>query len=126
MGDGDPAPLPSSSDEVLNLKQFADLIGSDDPEAIRDIMGFFVESFTQSLASVRESLAAQDRAALRQAAHAAKGAARNACASVLATELDDLERQSVTSEPFARLGERMAAIETAFVHVQDAITRLSA
>lgn len=105
-------------ERVLDLRKFADIIGTDDPETVREFMGFFVETFDQALPPLHAALAAHDRPALRQAAHAAKGAARNACALVLAARLDLLEEQSITEASFEDLAPLLAAVETAYADVR--------
>jgi CheY-like chemotaxis protein/HPt (histidine-containing phosphotransfer) domain-containing protein len=108
----------------ISLENFAEILGTDDPDTLREILAFFVETFTQSLAALHQALAARDRPSLRNAAHAAKGAARNACASLLAAGLEELEHKALTREPFNRLAERVEAAEKAFASVRAMVDKL--
>jgi CheY-like chemotaxis protein len=61
---------------------------------------------------------AKDRQSLSLAAHTAKGAARAACAPLLADLLQGIEDRALTREPYARLGQRLDAAERAFADVR--------
>jgi signal transduction histidine kinase/CheY-like chemotaxis protein len=78
----------------FDLKALAALIGDDSPETLRSIMDFFVEAYPETHEQLRQAIAARDRAAIRNAAHAAKGAARNACVPALAETLRQMEEKA--------------------------------
>lgn len=78
----------------FDLKALAALIGDDSPETLRSIMDFFVEAYPEAHEQLRQAVAAQDRSAIRGAAHAAKGAARNACVPALAETLRQMEEKA--------------------------------
>jgi PAS domain S-box-containing protein len=108
-GPADDHPAPSekpepnlSTAEVVDLAALADLIGDDSRETLFEILAFFVESFPEVRDRLAAALAAKDRRAIHDAAHAAKGAARNSCAPALAECFAELE-QSAATAPYKRL-----------------------
>ena len=113
-----PEPEPASEPEApipavpLDLAALAGLLGDDDPSLLAEVVGFFVEAYPASGDALAIALAAGDRAAIRFAAHAGKGAARNACAPVLAGLLMEIE-QGAAETPFDQLAswEHQAAAE---------------
>lgn len=75
----------------VDLAHIEELIGGPDPAFVAEIMGVFVVSYTDLSARIQTALASGDAEALREAAHAAKGAAANAGAFALRNALLDLE-----------------------------------
>jgi HPt (histidine-containing phosphotransfer) domain-containing protein len=67
---------------------------------------------------VRDALTARDREALSMTAHTAKGAARSACAPILAEILQEVEDRALTRDSYAKLGQRLDAAEKAFGEVR--------
>ena len=78
----------------IDRQGLADLIGDDDEETIDALIQDFFENWQQALAGVHGSWQRREAAALRAAAHAAKGTARYGMAPVLAEICQDLEHQA--------------------------------
>lgn len=119
-----PLSRPEDSEPPLDLRRFAEIIGCDEIERIREILAYFGETFEDNLETLRQAAAGDDREAIRQAAHAAKGAARNACAPVLSARLEELESAARTDEPLAGLRERVGPVEAAYREVRTFISGL--
>jgi signal transduction histidine kinase/CheY-like chemotaxis protein len=84
--DAPPAPDP------IDWAKLADILGSQDLADLREVAGFFADSFGGLLEDVRAALKSGDPEAVRVAAHTAKGAARNGAATPLAELMAALER----------------------------------
>ncbi|MFN2377749.1 MAG: response regulator [Candidatus Binatia bacterium] len=87
----------------IDRAKLARVLGTEDEEVLRHILGIFLGEFPTSLGEVESAMAAGDRAALREAAHAAKGAAASAAATGLAAILQDLESEAPSAD-WSRLG----------------------
>jgi PAS domain S-box-containing protein len=119
---GDPSTAAAASGDtaapeaatLLDIAHFVQIVGSDDRAVLAEVLGYFVDTFQTTFATVREALAARNREALSIAAHTAKGAARSACAPVLAGLLQDIEDHALTRESYTRLGQRLDFAERAF------------
>ena len=122
-GGGPAAGKPDSAEPgaLLDIGQFAQIVGSDDRGVLGEVLGYFIDTFEKTFASVRQALAARDREALSLTAHTAKGAARSACAPVLAGLLQEVEDRALTRDSYAKLGQRLDAAEQAFGEVRDLI-----
>ena len=75
----------------IDLGALADILGTDNPAVMAEVLSFFPPAFADCLAAIDAACAPLERTALRAAAHAAKGAARNAAATALAATLQALE-----------------------------------
>ncbi|MCR6631867.1 MAG: response regulator [Magnetospirillum sp.] len=105
-------PAPPPLEEVpVDFAALAEILGTDDHEAFREVIGFFLECFDELEERIWTCLKGRDRPGLRNAAHAAKGAARNAGARRLAETLAELERraQSARYTTLTALAEEMQA-----------------
>ena len=80
-----------ASPAPVDLAALGELLGDDDPEMLFEILSFFVEAYPEVRERLAGALKTRDRIAIRDAAHAAKGAARNACAPALAAVLAEME-----------------------------------
>ncbi len=107
----------------LDLPALADLLGDERPDSLREILQFFIESFPEVRERLDLALAARDRSAIRDAAHAAKGAARNACAPKLADALSAIEHSALRAS-YRKLAQMRAAALSLFAEVEAAIARL--
>ena len=76
----------------VDLAALAELLGDDDPDTLFEILSFFVEAYPEVRDRLAEALKTRNRLAIRDAAHAAKGAARNACVPALAELLAEMEK----------------------------------
>ena len=102
-GGGEAAPaLP----DPIDWTALGDLLGSRDPADLREVAGFFAESFGGLLAELREAIGSGDPDRVRVAAHTAKGAARNGAATPLAELMADLEREAQAGGGWPDLAER--------------------
>ncbi|KAF0221223.1 MAG: Sensor [Rhodospirillaceae bacterium] len=99
----------------FDLAALAALIGDDSPETLSDILNFFVEAYPEVHEQLRQAVSAKDRAAIRNAAHAAKGAARNACTPALAETLQLMEEKA----PRGSLKSLTALMTQAEAHLAD-------
>jgi signal transduction histidine kinase/CheY-like chemotaxis protein len=80
--------------DPIDWAGLGDILGSSDPADLRDVAGFFAESFGSLLEAVREAIDRGDPAQVRVAAHTAKGAARNGAAPKLAELMAALEQDA--------------------------------
>ncbi|MDA8250600.1 MAG: Hpt domain-containing protein [Rhodospirillales bacterium] len=112
--------LPSADPLVtIDLRALGDLLGEDDVAGLREVVAFFVESFPILRAQMDEAMAEKDRGKLRNAAHAAKGAARNVCAPGLAAIMEKLEASSPRAS-WAKLSVLVTECDAAFADVRQA------
>jgi len=112
-----PAPPTDSLPAPVDLAALTEIMGEADPDLFAEILGFFVEAFGELRDRLDAALSARDRSALRNTAHAAKGAARNAASPRLATILSDLEAKAET-EKWPSLGKKVKAVAAAFAEVE--------
>ena len=81
----------TESEPPVDLNQLADILGEEDLTALLDLVDMFAEYFPSLLEPIENALQLRDSDALRDTAHAAKGAARNSAAVHLAEHLQELE-----------------------------------
>ncbi len=82
---------PKENGDIIDRSALTNILGCDDPQLFAEILGFFIESFEDLNQRLQAAVVAKDRVELRNAAHAAKGAAQNAAATKLAETLTSLE-----------------------------------
>ncbi|MGQ9365671.1 response regulator [Azospirillum sp. ST 5-10] len=110
----------------VDLARLAATLGGADPAELGEVLDCFVRSIAPLLERLRQAAAAGDRTALRDAAHAAKGAARNAAAGPLGDLLAAVEADAATAamarlaEAAAQAGVRFAAVEAFVAGLQGA------
>ena len=109
---------------VINLTKFAEIIGTDDPEMTCEMLEFFVETFPPLLSTMHDALSQGDQDRLRQVSHAAKGAAKNACAPELAKTLEEIEHHSPNGNDSPTLQALLHQADTQFTEVQAFIASL--
>ena len=90
--------------EPIDLAGLGELLGDDDRAGLFEILTFFVEAYPEVRDRLAEALDRKDRLGIRDAAHAAKGAARNACAPALAEVLAEME-QTAGKASFKKLNQ---------------------
>ncbi|MBT6138738.1 MAG: PAS domain S-box protein, partial [Rhodospirillaceae bacterium] len=93
---GEPKPATGSKallDELspIDLSVLASIIGSDDRDLLLQMADLFVSTFPGLQTRIEQAIDNQDRGELREAAHAAKGASRNAGATPLGDILYEIE-----------------------------------
>jgi PAS domain S-box-containing protein len=113
-----PPPAKPAAEPPVDLAALGELLGDDDPALLTEILQSFVESFRELGPRIRTALSLRDRAELRDAAHTAKGAARNACTPALAEVLAKLEAAATGRTSFSRLNTLMDASEGHFAQVE--------
>ena len=94
--DHEPARTPAKpqnrhSGEPIDLDALSALLGEDDPAELAEMLDLFVETFPDLIDRLDAAISAKDAAATRDAAHAAKSAARNAAAQGLGELMDAIE-----------------------------------
>ncbi|MDR3438064.1 ATP-binding protein [Telmatospirillum sp.] len=110
---------PSTPTPAVDCAALAELLGTDSAETRALVLQSFVEFFPELLERARSAIESRNRAALRSAAHAAKGAARSACASRLADILLHLEGSAAGRTAFSRLAQSLTAAAAAYAEVED-------
>ena len=103
---------PAGATPPVDLGTLAGLLGDDSREAHAEVLSMFLEFYPPLEGDLADAVAVADRDALRQAAHTAKGAARNGAAVPLAALLQLIEVESPVAE-WSRLAtlQRQAAGE---------------
>ena len=109
----------------IDLDKLTTILGDDDPSLHAEILEFFTECFGELHQRIAEALTSQDRVELRNAAHAAKGAAQNAGALTLSATLVSLERQALNGE-LPELEALSLDVNTHFGAVKTYVESLSA
>jgi CheY-like chemotaxis protein/HPt (histidine-containing phosphotransfer) domain-containing protein len=110
----EPEPPP---DVPVDLVALGALLGEDDPAEVRAVLGDYLATAPRTLARAEAALAAGDRAALAEAAHAGKGSARNVCARTLAAAWEALEGAVWDDDQDAAV-QRFGAVSAAFAALE--------
>ena len=87
-------PASTLSIPAIDLSGLTEIMGSDDPEPITQVLAAFLATAGTSLAYIEEALASGDRKRIKAATHGAKGDARNASATALADIYAELESRN--------------------------------
>jgi HPt (histidine-containing phosphotransfer) domain-containing protein len=111
--------------EIIDFAWLTSMIGEDDPAALAELLGIFVEDFPSLLRAVSEALGHADRTALARAAHACKSAASSAAAKALTAIMLQLEHTAATAD-LGDLQQGLAAADQEFHRVTAEIAKLSA
>jgi len=118
---------PRTSAPPVDVAALADLLGDDDPEMIASMLQLFVTSTHQLRARLTEAVPAHDALAVKNTAHAAKSAARNAAANELGDVLNSLELEAASDRPdwnrITRLAQRA---ENRFAAIQMFVEKVGA
>jgi HPt (histidine-containing phosphotransfer) domain-containing protein len=121
LGD-DRSPVQQPVLDPDTLAELRDLLGQDEPEALRDLLDVFLADTERRLATLREAVLAMETATIALTAHALKGS----CATFGAVPLARLGAQIETE---ARVGNRAASedllvqIEAEYLRVRAALRR---
>jgi CheY-like chemotaxis protein/HPt (histidine-containing phosphotransfer) domain-containing protein len=116
---------PPQSDGPVDMAGFGRLLGSDDSVYLSEMLVFFWESVADTPPQLEALTRARDAAGLKEAAHAAKGAARSATAEALATALQDLETAAVAAD-WSAVEAMAPRIEREFSAVEEYIREIAA
>lgn len=102
----EPGATAAGGEPPVDLAALGDLLGEDDPESLKEILHFFLETFQPLFATLELHAAAEDAGQIKSVAHAAKSAARNAAAQRLGNQLAELEAKAM-AEDMASLQKRV-------------------
>ena len=83
---------------AIDLNELIRIYGEDDKEELFEIIGMFVDQFPPLLSTLETAVADKDAQAVRDAAHAAKGASASAAAVQLRELLFTLEKEAPAEE----------------------------
>jgi PAS domain S-box-containing protein len=119
------APKVRAGSEALDLKVLQELLGSEDRHIIVDVVQEFVLSAKESWIEVQGQVARRDAHGVTNAAHGAKGEARNAGAVALGDLYEELERIA-KNDNFEAVEVVLAAIPAELNRVQDFVDRFVA
>lgn len=108
---------------AVDLQALSEIIGYDDPAALVETLDLFLSVFPEVWGLIADALAAGDRMALHDAAHAAKGAARTAAAVMLGETLAQLERDALAA-PWPHLASLVTAADRHFDDVRAELASL--
>jgi PAS domain S-box-containing protein len=118
-----PAPVPvlppaghddgDDGTDAVDVAGLAELLGVDDDQTLAEVLDFFVSVFPELLEALAAAVDSRDRIAIRNAAHAARGAARNAMAGRLAEILGEIEAKAATAQ-FKTLAAQAGMVEDRF------------
>ena len=124
-----PDPVPEAqalpAHAAVDFAALAEILGDDDPAGLSEILDFFVEGFSENLQALADALAAEDRMAIRDTAHGAKGEARNAGATLLGNILMELEDRAMGDTAFPQLQALADQAELAFAAVRAVSNQLN-
>lgn len=86
------AAIRAANNGPIDFEQLREILGSSDPAFTASMLDLFADSFRTLNEEMRSAIEAGDLAALRETAHAAKGASANACATRLRRALEALQK----------------------------------
>lgn len=93
-----PPPLPTGRDGPIDMVRLGALMGSSDPDLLREALSVFRETMDDMPRTLRAAVEARDAAGARDAAHSAKGAAASAAAGALAAALEGLQAAAAAQD----------------------------
>ena len=93
-----PSLPPASEENAIDLEQLSAILGDNDRALHAEVLEFFTDCFVELHDRINMALETQDRLELRNAAHAAKGAAQNAAAQVLGATLLRMEKRALEAD----------------------------
>jgi signal transduction histidine kinase/HPt (histidine-containing phosphotransfer) domain-containing protein/ActR/RegA family two-component response regulator len=86
---------------AIDMGGLVEVLGSNDPKVLNEVLAQFVEAAAESLVSVHEAVSSGDPDRIKAAAHGAKGEARCAAAIGLADLYAELERRAKDKDSVA-------------------------
>jgi CheY-like chemotaxis protein/HPt (histidine-containing phosphotransfer) domain-containing protein len=93
--DAAPPEAPSEGNRPpIDIRQFKEILGTDDAETIREMFDLFIELAPAELENLSTAVAARDAAGTREAAHRFRSAAANAAAGRLSELLQKMETEA--------------------------------
>ena len=118
----DPAQAPA--DAAIDLARLAEMMGDSDPDYLAETLAFFWRTVADTPGELHRLIEIEDAAGLKDAAHAAKGAALSAATVHLSGLLQDIENAAVSSD-WQSMKKLRPAIDSRFVEVENYIRLLS-
>ncbi len=119
-----PAPMPTvPAPDPVDLPGLSAILGETEPGEVREVLEIFVAQAATLLARLEVAVADQDREALGAAAHAAKGAARNAAAVALIPIVSEIEAVADTAD-WPVLRASTAAVTTALNKIRSFVEHI--
>ncbi len=100
----------------IDLGQLSEILGEEDEGELFLMLGLFVESFPELLASLQDAVAAGDARSVHDRAHAAKSAATSAAAVPLSGLLQTLENDA-DKEDWPDIANQADAIESEYARI---------
>lgn len=104
----------SVSSPPIDRAQFNEILGLDDEESFREMLGLFVEMFPKEIESLELAVSKGESAEIREIAHRAKSAAINVAAPVLTVllqRIDDRSRNGEAADSCAEVWAEFGRIE---------------
>ncbi|MCR9256739.1 MAG: PAS-domain containing protein [Alphaproteobacteria bacterium] len=123
------AHVPRNTPAPIDVDLLARVLGTSDPEFIVGVLGLFEPSYDELAGRMAHAIADREARDLREASHAAKGAAANACAERLRAALEALET-AATEEDWPQIPDLFAAATeeagtvTAWIRTRSATTSI--
>lgn len=117
----EPDAAPVRDAPPIDRALFNEILGVDDDEAFREMVGLFIEVFPSEIESVAEAVAADDPVRIRERAHRARSAAANVAApalTMLLRSIEDLARDGEIDE----LPERIDKLRAEFRRIEAYMT----
>ena len=102
----------------IDWAALGEILGSSDPADLREVAGFFAESFGGLLDTLHQAIDSGDPAQVRVAAHTAKGAARNGAATPLAELMAALEQDAKAGRDRSEFIARADAADGEFARLR--------
>ena len=116
--------VPLDVAEPVDLERLTAILGDNDPAVHLEMLEFFVECFDELFDNIVTTFASGNRIDLRNAAHAAKGAAQNAGTTVLGATLLKLEKTAPNGEQ-AELEDLVQSVEIQFAEVGEFVRKFA-
>jgi two-component system, sensor histidine kinase and response regulator len=107
----------SASDSAIDLNKLAEIIGTDEVSSLDDVLKMLLDFLAPLSNSLRVAYESRDRGDLQEAAHTAKGAAANAAAVTLHSQLKELEMNCPEGD-WAFLEVQIISVEREFRRVE--------
>lgn len=105
----------------VDLDELALILGNDEPKYLKELLEFFLETIVETPRDIARLVEAEDGAGLRDAAHAAKGAAASAAAKPLAELFGKLQVASAAPN-WPEIKQTMTEMSEAIADI-DAFTK---
>ena len=113
-----------SEERPIDTEKMKSFLGEEDDEALAEFFEIFLETFEQTFQDLNDAIGAEDRAAIRDEAHKAKGIAGNVAADALSEVMKDMQLSALES-PMDRLGSLFQQAQTEYKNVLEFIRQFN-